>query len=130
MATTVDSMPLARMIERNRPRVEEDQKIQPELADEEEYDWEDEYDWGGRAMSGKIDWRTIVPATHGPTGFDMTTDRARWRVFNSHLHWVNKASTWMFDGDDCFDSTGSLLVTGRDFAEATFPVVIARRLDR
>lgn len=72
-------------------------------------------------------WRLIVPATHGPTAVDMVTGQERWRVFAEHIDWVNKASSWMSDGDECFDSTGRQLRIGRDFAEATFPVVIARR---
>lgn len=50
--------------------------------------------------------------------------------FHSHIRWVNKASTHVFKGDVCIDAKGMICNNGKDFKEATYPIVVMRRVGK
>ena len=61
------------------------------------------------------------------TAVNMTTGEPVFRVFRSFQQWVNKASTWISEGDVCIDSTGKILTIGRDWMDAKYPVTVTRK---
>jgi len=49
--------------------------------------------------------------------------------FESHEHWVSKASTWV-RGGTCLDSEGKICKCGADFQTAKFPITIMHRVGK
>lgn len=63
----------------------------------------------------------------GARSFDIATGDPVFRMFSSHTHWANKASTWV-NGGTCLDMEGRVLEIGRDFAGASYPVAVLHRV--
>lgn len=65
--------------------------------------------------------------------YNASTGQAVFRQFDSHQHWVNKASTWV-NGGICLDKNGRELTNGAAFAMArdtqAFPVTIMHRVGK
>lgn len=55
---------------------------------------------------------------------NMMTGLAVWPMFDTHLRWVQSASTWVGPGDALLDLDGKQCRNGADMAAARYPVAI------
>jgi len=71
---------------------------------------------------------------YGPNAEDIMTGAPAYREFTSETNWVNKARTWMQEGDLVFDRFGQPLRNGGEFMDATareaYPAVILRKIGK
>lgn len=60
----------------------------------------------------------------GTDAVNMQTGLAEWPMFDTHLRWVQKASTWVGPADALVDLDGKRCRNGADMQSARYPVAI------